>query len=41
MKNNPNAYMDDELVAKCESYDYLGDKLKLYEEAWTQFKDYE
>ena len=41
VKNNPNAYMDDELVAKCESYDYLGDKLKLYEEAWTQFKDYE
>lgn len=40
IKNNPNAYMPEEILAKCESYDYLGDKLKMYEEAWTQFKDY-
>ena len=40
IKNNPNAYMPEELLKKCESYDYLGDKLKLYEEAWTEFKDY-
>lgn len=40
IKNNPNAYMSEELLEKCESYDYLGDKLKLYEEAWTEFKDY-
>lgn len=39
IKNNPNAYMTEEILEKCESYDYLGDKLKLYEEAWTQFKD--
>lgn len=41
VKNNPNAYMDDELLKKCESYNYLGDNLKLYEEAWTEFKDYQ
>ncbi len=41
VKNNPNAYMDEEMIKKCESYDYLGNNLKLYEEAWTQFKDYE
>ena len=40
VKNNPNAYMPQELLDKCESYDYLGDKLKLYEKAWTDFKDY-
>ena len=40
VKNNPNAYMPEELLKKCESYDYLGDKLKLYEQAWTDFKDY-
>ena len=40
VKNNPNAYMPQELLDKCESYNYLGDKLKLYEEAWTEFKDY-
>lgn len=40
IKNNPNAYMPEEILDKCESYDYLGDKLKMYEEAWTQFKDY-
>lgn len=40
IKNNPNAYMDDELMSKCESYDYLGDDLKLYEQAWTEFQDY-
>lgn len=40
VKDNPNAYMPEELLEKCESYDYLGDKLKLYEEAWTEFKDY-
>lgn len=40
IKNNPNAYMPEEILAKCESYDYLGDKLKMYEEAWMQFKDY-
>ena len=32
--------MDDELLKKCESYNYLGDDLRLYEEAWTEFKDY-
>lgn len=41
VKNNPNAYMDDELLKKCESYNYLGDNLRLYEDAWTQFKDYQ
>lgn len=40
IKNNPNAYMPEEILAKCESYDYLGDKLKMYEDAWIQFKDY-
>lgn len=40
IKNNPNAYMPEEVLAKCESYDYLGDKLKMYEDAWTRFKDY-
>ena len=40
VKNNPNAYMPEELLKKCESYDYLGNKLKLYEQAWTDFKDY-
>ena len=40
IKNNPNAYMPENILNKCESYDYLGDKLKMYEEAWTQFKDY-
>ena len=40
VKNNPNAYMPEELLSKCESYNYLGDKLKLYEEAWIEFKDY-
>ncbi|WP_294374810.1 PotD/PotF family extracellular solute-binding protein [uncultured Clostridium sp.] len=40
IKNNPNAYMPKELLDKCESYNYLGDKLKLYENAWTEFKDY-
>lgn len=40
IKNNPNAYMPEDILNKCESYDYLGDKLKMYEEAWTQFKDY-
>ena len=41
IKNNPNAYMTKEMLEKCESYDYLGDKLKLYEEAWIQFKDFQ
>ena len=40
IKNNPNAYMPEDILNKCESYDYLGDKLKMYEEAWTEFKDY-
>lgn len=40
VKNNPNAYMTPEVLEKCESYEYLGDKLKLYEQAWTDFKDY-
>lgn len=40
IKNNPNAYMPEDILNKCESYDYLGNKLKMYEEAWTQFKDY-
>lgn len=40
IKNNPNAYMPPEILEKCESYEYLGDKLKLYEQAWTDFKDY-
>lgn len=40
VKNNPNAYMTPEVLEKCESYEYLGDKLKLYEQAWTDFKNY-
>lgn len=40
VKNNPNAYMKNNLLDKCENYNYLGSDLKLYEEAWTQFKDY-
>lgn len=40
VRDNPNAYMSEELINKCESYDYLGDKLKLYEEAWNRFMEY-
>ncbi|MGN0145415.1 MAG: PotD/PotF family extracellular solute-binding protein [Clostridium sp.] len=40
VKNNPNAYMPKELLDKCESYDYLGDKLELYGDAWIEFMEY-
>jgi len=39
VKNNPNAYMPKEVVDKCETYEYLGDKLKLYDEAFTKVKN--
>ncbi len=38
VKNNPNAYMPKSIMDKCETYEYLGDKLKLYDEAFTKVK---
>ncbi|MGL5479148.1 MAG: ABC transporter substrate-binding protein [Clostridium sp.] len=39
IKNNPNAYMPKEILEKCETYKFLGDKEKLYEEAYMNAKD--
>ena len=39
VKNNPNAYMSDELMERCEIYTPLPLKVKqLYDDVWTQVK---
>jgi spermidine/putrescine transport system substrate-binding protein len=37
VKNNPAAYLSEELMNKCEVYEYMNsDKLKLYEDLWLR-----
>lgn len=39
VKNNENAYMPQEIREKCEVYEYISqDKLKLYDNVWTEVK---
>ncbi|WP_027631357.1 ABC transporter substrate-binding protein [Clostridium hydrogeniformans] len=38
IRNNRNAYLPKEILDKCENYEDLGDKLKLYDEVWTEVK---
>ena len=39
VKNNENAYMPKEIMERCEVYKYLPqEKLKLYEDVWTEVK---
>ena len=39
VKNNENAYMPKEIREKCEVYEYISqDKLKLYDNVWTEVK---
>ena len=39
VKNNPGAYMPQEIMDKCEGYKYLTqDQLKLYDDIWMQVK---
>ncbi|WP_160680750.1 ABC transporter substrate-binding protein [Clostridium sp. C8-1-8] len=38
IKNNKNAYLPKEVLAKCENYRDLGEQLKLYDEAWLEVK---
>lgn len=39
VKNNENAYMPNEIREKCEVYEYISqDKLKLYDNVWTEVK---
>ena len=40
VKNNPNAYMPQEILDKCEGYKYLNqDELKLYQDVWMEVKN--
>lgn len=40
VKNNPNAYMPEEVLDKCEGYKYLNqDELKLYQDVWMEVKN--
>ena len=39
IRNNPGAYMSDEVMSKCESYKYLSEEdLLKYEKVWLEVK---
>ena len=40
VKNNPNAYMSQDILDKCEGYKYLNqDELKMYQDIWMEIKN--